>query len=302
MRRGAIISGALHLMILIAVIIALPQAKLNSAEDQGVSVQFEGPSAPQHSATNKQAPPAKTPPKPQPIVAPPPPPPPPPPVPAVTPKLPAPPAPAPPPPPPVQNPDAAPTPPPPPPQPPQKTTSTVTPPPIPLPPMPQPPAPAQSPTHQQNITKNPAPMSKTVLNTLAKLRALQQQTTPPTSAYNPDQGGVQSSNNAQMTANAGLSSADRNAIGDHVRPCFQIDAGAPGISSFSVFLDVTTDGTGTVRNATVDPQSQGNMSDPIYNAYAQRAIAAVMNYQCATLPLPSYMLGQNHTFLFNFTP
>jgi outer membrane biosynthesis protein TonB len=302
MRRGAIISGALHLMILIAVIIALPEAKLNSAEDQGVSVQFEGPSTPQHSATNRQAPPAKTPPKPQPIVAPPPPPPPPPPAPAATPKLPAPPAPAPPPPPPVQNPDAAPTPPPPPPQPPQKTTSTVTQPPIPLPPMPQPPAPSQSPTHQQHVTKNPAPMSQAVLNTLAQLRALQQQTTPPTSAYNPDQGGQQSSNNTQMTANAGLNSADRNAIGDHVRPCFQIDAGAPGISGFSVFLDVTTDGTGTVRNATVDPQSQGNMSDPIYNAYAQRAIAAVMNYQCATLPLPSYMLGQNHTFLFNFTP
>jgi hypothetical protein len=168
--------------------------------------------------------------------------------------------------------------------------------------MPQPPAPAQSPTHQPNVTKNSAQMSQAVLNTLAKLRALQQQTTPPTSAYNPDQGGSQTSNNTQMTANAGLSSADRNAIGDHVRPCFQIDAGAPGISSFSVFLDVTTDGTGTVRNATVDPQSQGNMSDPIYNAYAQRAIAAVMNYQCATLPLPSYMLGQNHTFLFNFTP
>jgi hypothetical protein len=302
MRRGAIISGALHLMIIAAAIIALPEAKLDSAQDQGVSVEFEGPSTPQHSNSNHIAPPAVTPPKQQPIVAPPPPPPPPPPAPIATPKLPTPPAPAPPPPPPVQSPDAPPTPPPPPPKPPQKTVSTVVQPNIPLPPMPQPPAPAQSPTHQQNITKNPAPMSKTVLNTLAKLRALQQQTTPPTSAYNPDQGGVQSSNNAQMTANAGLSGADKGAIGAHVRPCWNIDAGAPGVSTFSVNLMVTTDSTGTVRQAVVAPQDQSKLGDPIFYAYANDAINAVMNVQCATLPLPSYMLGQNQTFLFNFTP
>ncbi|MDE8347777.1 MAG: hypothetical protein POH28_16625, partial [Acidocella sp.] len=104
------------------------------------------------------------------------------------------------------------------------------------------------------------------------------------------------------TANSGLNEADRNAIGAHVRPCWGIDAGAPGVQGFSVQLLVTTDATGTVRQAEIAPASQGNMSNPIYAAYAQRAIAAVENYQCATLPLPSNMLGKVNTFLFNFTP
>jgi hypothetical protein len=315
MRRGAIISFAVHALIILAAIIALPTMKLDSGQDAEVSVDFVGPSAPQQAEEKNKVPaPANTPtvnnanlakaqPKPQPIVAPPPPPPPPPPAPVQKPTLPTPPAPAPPPPPPVQSPDAAQTPPPPPPQPPQKTTSTVVQPKIPLPPVPQPPAPAQSPTHQKNIVKTPAPMSQSVLNTLEKLRALQKQETPPTAKYNPDQGGAPNGGGSpNSTANSRLSGADRAAIGSHVRPCWGIDAGAPGVASFSVFLDVTTDATGTVRNAVIDPKSQGNMGDPIYAAYASRAVDAVMNYQCATLPLPSYMLGQSQTFIFQFSP
>ncbi|OYV25376.1 MAG: hypothetical protein B7X08_05830 [Acidocella sp. 20-63-7] len=169
--------------------------------------------------------------------------------------------------------------------------------------MPQPPAPEQSPTHQKQVTKNPAPLSQSVLNTLLKLKALQKQTTPPTAHYNPDQGGAPNGGGSnQSTSNSKLSGADRSAIGNHVRPCWTVDAGAPGLSTFSVNLMVTTDATGTVRQAAVAPQDQDKLSDPIFNAYAQRAIEAVMNYQCATLPLPSYMLGQPQTFLFNFTP
>jgi outer membrane biosynthesis protein TonB len=314
MRRAALISFAFHLAIVLSAILALPPLKLDSSSDEGVSVDLVGPSAPQEAhAPGKVPAPANTPtvnnanlaekqPKPQPIQAPPPPPPPPPPAPQQKPTT-APPAPAPPPPPPVQTPSVAPTPPPPPPQPPQKTTSTVVQPKLPLPPVPQPPAPAQSPTHQQQVTKNPAPLSQSVLNTLLKLQALQKQTTPPTAHYNPDQGGAPNGGGSnQSTANSKLSGADRNAIGNHVRPCWTVDAGAPGLSTFSVNLMVTTDATGTVRQAVVSPQDQDKLSDPIFNAYAQRAIEAVMNYQCATLPLPSYMLGQPQTFLFNFTP
>jgi hypothetical protein len=174
---------------------------------------------------------------------------------------------------------------------------------LPLPPQPQPPAPAQSPTHQQNVVKTPVPLSKSVLNTLMKLQALQKQVKPPTHAYNPDQGGaVNGGGSTQSTANSRLSGADRGAIGSHVRPCWGIDAGAPGVDTFSVELQVKTDATGTVREAVVADQDQGKMSDPIFNAYAQRAIQAVLNYQCATLPLPSYMLGQPQTFLFDFKP
>lgn len=101
---------------------------------------------------------------------------------------------------------------------------------------------------------------------------------------------------------SGLSGADRDAIGNHVRPCWTIDAGAPGLSTLSVELMVTTDATGTVRRASVAPQDQDKMSDPVFNNYANRAIAAVMNYQCATLPLPSNMLGKPQTFMFDFKP
>lgn len=315
MRRGALISFGLHLAIILAAIISLPPLKLDSSADDSVSVDLVGPSAPQEAhAPGKVPAPADTPtvntanlaekqPKNLPIIAPPPPPPPPPPAPEQKQVLPTPPAPAPPPPPPVESPNAAQTPPPPPPQPPQKTTSTMVQPKLPLPPVPQPPAPAQSPTHQQQVVKTPAPLSKSVLNTLLKLQALQKQTQAPTAHYNPDQGGAPNGGGSnQSTANSRLSGADRDAIGNHVRPCWSVDAGAPGISTFSVNLIVQTDASGTVRNAVIAPQDQSKMGDPIFNAYANRAIDAVMNYQCATLPLPPYMMGQPQTFLFNFTP
>jgi hypothetical protein len=317
MRRGAIISGVLHLLIVLAAIIALPPAKLDNAADDAVSVDFVGPSAPQHAdapgktaaAADKpvvdKAPTAEKQPNPaKPIVAPPPPPPPPPPAPVAPPTLPQPPAPAPPPPPPTESPDAAPTPPPPPPAPPQKTTSTLVQPKLPLPPMPQPPAPApQSQTHQQHVVKTPVPLSSAVLNTLQNLKTLQKQDKPPTSTYNPDSGGAPNGGgNPNSAANSQLSGADKGAIGAHVRPCWNIDAGAPGVATFSVNLTVTTDPTGTVRNAVVAPQDQGKLSDPIYAAYANDAINAVMNYQCATLPLPPYMLGKVQSFNFLFNP
>jgi outer membrane biosynthesis protein TonB len=174
---------------------------------------------------------------------------------------------------------------------------------LPMPPQPQPPAPAQSPTHQQHVVKTPAPLSQNVLNTLMKLQALQKQTQPPTAHYNPEQGGAPNGGGSnQSTANSKLSGADRNAIGNHVRPCWTIDAGAPGVAGFHVLLNVTTDATGTVRQAVVAPEDQGKLSDPFFNAYAQRAINAVQNYRCATLPLPSYMLGHNQTFTFEFSP
>ncbi len=313
MRRSALISFGIHLAIVLAAIISLPPMKLESTADESVSVDLIGPSAPQEAMqAGKVAAPADTPvlnksalavkqPKPQPIQAPPPPPPPPPPSPNQQP-VPKPPAPAPPPPPPTLSPNAPPLPPPPP-TPPKPTTSTVVQPKLPMPPLPQPPAPAQSPTHQQNVVKTPAPLSKSVLNTLLKLQALQQQKQPPTHVYNPDQGGAPNGGGSkQSTANSGLTGADRSAIGNHVRPCWNVDAGAPGLSSFSVNLMVTTDPTGTVRMAVVAPQDQSKLGDPIFAAFANDAINAVMNVQCATLPLPSYMLGKNQTFLFNFTP
>ena len=303
----------MHLAFVVAAIVTLPPLKLDSSADESVSVDLVGPSTPQQAnAPGKVPAPSNTPvvnkaplaeqqPKPTPIVAPPPPPPPPPPAPEQKPVLPTPPAPAPPPPPPVETPSAAPTPPPPPPQPPQKTTSTVVQPKLPLPPVPQPPAPAQSPTHQQQVVKTPAPLSQSVLNTLLKLQALQKQ------------------DNRRPRITTRTRAARRMAVAHKVLqiqgfpartvmpsatmsgPAGRSIAARPASPPSACELMVTTDATGTVREAAVAPQDQGKMGDPIFSAFANRAIDAVMNYQCATLPLPSYMLGHNQTFLFDFT-
>ncbi|WP_298225336.1 hypothetical protein [Acidocella sp.] len=314
LRRSAIVSFVVHAAVIIAAIVTLPMQPLSTSADESVDVQLVGPSQPQTAQnTGKVAaasdmpmphkgPVNPTKPKPQPI-QPPPPPPPPPPQAEEKPPQPTPPTPPPPPPPPKLTPVHTPKPPPPPPKaPPQKQTSTQKPPPKPVEAK-KPPAPEKSATHQQHEVKSPLPLSKNVLNTLSQLRVNQQQKKPPTAQYNPDQGGAPNGGGSpNSTANSGLTEADRNAIGAHVRPCWGIDAGAPGVQGFAVQLLVTTDATGTVRQAVVAPASQDNMSNPIYAAYAQRAIAAVENYQCATLPLPSNMLGKVNTFLFNFTP
>jgi neural Wiskott-Aldrich syndrome protein len=314
LRRSAYISGFVHVALIVAAIVTLPLQPLATSADQDVDVDLIGPTAPQQSLTKgpkaavnntaveHQGPLAVNKPLPKPIEAPPPPPPPPPPSPKVAPSL-TPPTQTAPPPPPKPSEQVAPLPPPPP-VPPQKTTSAT---PTKQNPKPvvKPPAAMQSPTHQQHDIKTPAPLSQSVQNTLLKLQALQKQEQPPKAVYNPDAGGAPNGGGSpNSTSNSGLSGPDRAAIGSHVRPCWNVDAEAQGLSGFSVLLQVTTDATGTVREAEVSPQNTGDMSNPLYNAFAQRAIAAVENYQCANLGpyLPSSMLGQNQTFIFQFTP
>jgi hypothetical protein len=314
MRRSAVISFALHALILLAAILALPPTQLPNATDSEVAVDFVGPSQPQqgpkagknpapHEAPVKNLSPKAPTPKAAPTELPPPPPPPPPLSPNATP-LPTPPAPAPPPPPPTEVPTVAPTPPPPPPHPPQKTTSTQVQPPLPMPPPPMPTAPAQSTTHQPHPVTKPMPLSPAVLNTLQNLETIQKQTHPPTHVYNPDAGGdVNAGGNPNSPANSRLSGADKNAIAAEVRPCFDIDSGAENVNSFSVLLLVETDPTGVIRKAVVAPQDQDKLTDPIFAAFADRATNAVLDYQCSDLSkvLPPSMLGQTQTFLFNFT-
>ena len=315
LRRSALISASAHLAIVLLALLALPTEKLNAPPSAAVDVTLVGPSAPQQALQHNKVPApantavinkarlAKQQPKPTPKVPPPPPPPPPPPAPKPTPKLPAPPAPPPPPPPQSKVPEPLPKPPPPPPPRPQehpkvvppKTTRTR---------VQQKPAPAEkSPTTQKHTVKKPAPMSQSVLNTLQKLRSLEKQKHAPTARYNPEQGGAPNGGGARMsTANSRLSASDRDAIASEVQPCWGIDAGAPGVSKFSVLLQVITDASGVVREAEVAPADQGKLSNPVFAAFAQRAVAAVKNYQCAKLPLPSYMLGQPQKFVFRFTP
>lgn len=314
LRRSAYISGFIHVAIIVAAILTLPLRPLPTAADESVDVDLIGPVAPQKSLV--KAPGTATAvapvvhhtdaltqnaPKPKPVEAPPPPPPPPPPAPKAPP-TPTPPAQAAPPPPPKPSEAVAPLPPPPPPMPPQKVTSPTPPKEKPKP-VTKPPAPAQSATHQKHDVKTPQPLSSSVLNTLMNLKAQQKQKQPPKAVYNPDQNTAPTAGGSpNSTSNSGLTGPDRAAIGSHVRPCWTVDAQAEGLSGFSVLLTVTTDAGGTVREAEVSKQNTGDMSNPLYFAFTQRAIAAVLNAQCATLPLPPNMLGQNQTFSFIFSP
>jgi metal-dependent amidase/aminoacylase/carboxypeptidase family protein len=162
-----------------------------------------------------------------------------------------------------------------------------------------------SPTTQPHPTTNPTVMSQTVLNTLEKLRSMNLDQKAPTARYNPAQGGAPhgggNPNNSDATAS--LTQAQRGAIGDKVRECWTIDSGAEGVQTMSVILKVTTDATGTVRLAQVGAADQGRVyADPVFRAFAERAVRAVLDYRCSALPLPASLEGRPETFTFRFSP
>ena len=63
-----------------------------------------------------------------------------------------------------------------------------------------------------------------------------------------------------------------------------------------------TDATGTARVASVADEDRGKLSDPVFQAFAERAVRAVEDVRCATLPLPKQMLGRINNLTFRFRP
>jgi hypothetical protein len=318
LKRGAIISGAVHLAILLLLLVGLPFARppeeppettvdmvFNGTAESSIHAVAPNPvPAPAPAPSVTPGPEAMQPPKPQPTEsAPPPPPPPPAPAPqANATPLPTPPLPVPPPTltpaPSVVPPPAAP------PSPPQAQPPLPTPPrPVPPPPTPPPPSP-QSATSQPNPTKNPAPESTALENTLEKLRSLQRQTQPPRTRYNPQFGGAPNGGgNPQSDDTAALSAAQRGAIGDSVRRCWSTDPGMLDLDKMEVLLTVTTDAGGVVRRAEVAQEDTGRVAGNMrLRVFSERARRAVMDPNCANLPLPQSMLGQVRTFTFRFRP
>jgi hypothetical protein len=176
-----------------------------------------------------------------------------------------------------------------------------------MPPPPAPPAPPApvSPTTQPHPTTNPAAMSQTVLNTLEKLRSMNLDQKAPTARYNPAQGGAPhgGGNPNNRDATASLTAAERGAIGDKVRQCWFIDGGAPNVQSLSVLLTAYTRPDGTVYRAVIaGADIARDQSDPVFAAFADRAVRALLDYRCATLPLPPSLEGRPETFTFRFSP
>ncbi len=321
LRRGALISGAIHLVILALLLLGLPLSRPpEDSQETAIAMVFDGtaessihaptPAAVPAPATAPEvtpAPQAQQPPKPQPIESAPPPPPaptpPPPPPQATAPPLPTPPIPVPPP---TPSPAAATAPPPPaaPPSPPLAQPPLPTPPlPVPPPPTPPPPSP-QSATSQPNPTKNPAPQSTALENTLEKLRSLQRQTLPPKTRYNPQSGGAPNGGGNPLSDDtSALSAAQRGAIGDFVRRCWTTDPGMLDLDKMEVLLTVTTDDGGVVRRASVAPEDAGRVASNMrLRVFSERAVRAVMDPNCANLPLPQTLLGQTRSLTFRFRP
>ncbi|MGD0102827.1 MAG: hypothetical protein ABSC06_02175 [Rhodopila sp.] len=320
LRAGLFASVVLHLAVVLFLLLGLPSFPPKDEEPPettvamvftGVatsSVQAQKPaSVPAPSQeTAPPAPPVTTPPKPEPVEAPPLPPPPPPPPPQThveqTPPTPTPPVPTPPPEP-APAPNVIPTPPPPP-TPPTPPAPQAPQPPLPVPPPPVPPPPAPpSATSQPNATKNPAPNSRSVENTLEKLRQQLAQSQPPRARANPQAGGQPNGGgNPLGNDTAALSADQRGAIGDHVRECWTKDAGALDIDKQRVLLTVTTDASGVARKAEVAGDDIGRLDDPRFRAFAERARRAILDPLCANLPLPDNVLGKVNVLTFRFSP
>ena len=158
-------------------------------------------------------------------------------------------------------------------------------------------------TSQPNITKNPAPDSRELDNTLDKLRALQRQTKPPTARPNPQAATAPTlggSKDGDITAS--LNATQSGAIGDKVRECWTKDSGALDIEKMSAQLVVEFDEQGIAHVAEIGPADRGRLSDPRFRAFAERAARAVLDPRCASLPIPKTDLGKRGKLTFRFKP
>jgi len=154
------------------------------------------------------------------------------------------------------------------------------------------------------VTKNPAPDSKAVENTLEKLRQQLAQSAPPKSRPNPRAGGQPNSGgNPFGDDTADLSRDQRLAVGESVRRCWTTDQGMLDLDKMEVLLTVTTDPGGVVRNADVAEEDKGRVASNFrLKVFSERARRAVMAPTCAGLPLPPSMLGKVNHFTFRFRP
>jgi neural Wiskott-Aldrich syndrome protein len=172
--------------------------------------------------------------------------------------------------------------------------------------VPPPPAPP-SPTSQPNVTKNAAPDSTALDNTLEKLRALQKQNQPPTARANPLKGGAPTpAGSVRGDITATLSADQRAAIGAKVRECWTKDDGALGGDKMQVMLTVTLDSAGTAR--IVEPAASDERritGDPRLRAFFERARRAVLDPRCGNDLLPKDRLvnaGVPNKLTFRFSP
>jgi hypothetical protein len=145
--------------------------------------------------------------------------------------------------------------------------------------------------------QRPQERSQSVLNTLERLRAAQQQQQAPTARPNPAGAPAQGGGTPQGTDN--LTAAERTGLADRIGECWSIDAGAPGVQTLVVELRVEVDAGGTVRavrpNGAIPTEPRARM---VYEA-ARRAL---LSPRCNPLPLPPARLAALRDTVFRFNP
>ena len=68
-------------------------------------------------------------------------------------------------------------------------------------------------------------------------------------------------------------------------------------------LFVTVDAEGVARQVEVAPEDAARVGDPRFRAFAERAVRAVLDPRCATLPVPQTLItGGRGVLKFRFRP
>ena len=179
--------------------------------------------------------------------------------------------------------------------------ATPTPPiPLPPPPAPPPPQPAQTAgTGQTPPVQRPQENSRSLENTLERLRAQQPQQQPPTGRPNP-QAGRPTAGGGVPTATDLLTEGQRAGIADRISECWNVDRGMLNLTDMRVTLLAIVDQAGVIRD--VRPGPGGIPADPRGRALYDSARRALLNPACSPLPVPAERLQARNEFQFNFSP
>jgi hypothetical protein len=317
MRKGAIASGILHLLLIALLVFGLPQLARPLPEPEIISVEIvdviterANPAPPKRvetpvppAPTSKPLPPSET------VRETPPPP-------SVTPPTPEPPVPTPPKPP---TPQSKPAPPQvaqdvPPPDPVQSQVPEPTPPkpekPTPEKPKepekPKPPEKPKEPEKPKPAKPKPTKPTEQKPDVLSDLDALLNDRStekpgapPPPNAQASDKPNRETENN--NNPGLPLSNSEIGAIVAQVKPKFRVDAGLAGIASMSVTFRVQYDRTGTLRGDPLRIGGNGDLNDPAYRSFCDKAHTAILKSSpLKGMPMDKYEAWSD--IEFTFTP
>jgi hypothetical protein len=145
----------------------------------------------------------------------------------------------------------------------------------------------------------PQENSRSVENTLERLRQQQAQNQPPTARPTP-QPGRPAAGGGAPTGTAALTQGEIRGLAEQIGECWSVDAGMLGLQDIVVELRVQLDGQGNVRN--VVPGDRGVPTDARGRAVYESARRALLSPQCNPLRVPADKLQTVMSSTFRFNP